>query len=310
MNQMVNLPIDNKYQKCIDTSKRIRWEIDTDVIRGRSFDGNEKFLPDGLSMCADASFLSDKERLLISQIQGRTYANMFGLVERFINLKILELSQDHVHTDQTAHKALMGFSDEEIKHQKLFKRVDLLCAEVMPDGYSFDWVPNDIADVVLSKSSWAVLALTLHIELFTQAHYRESIDNDKNVSELFRDVFKYHWIEESQHAIIDELEFRRIHEQLSLDELDTGVDEFIELVCAVDGILNGQAQADAEYFAKVTDRDIPDSEQEEVCQLFLRAYRWQYILSGAQHPHFQKVLGEMLTVNHGNKIASALATLI
>ena len=38
-----------RYAKCIEVSKRIRWDIDRDVIRGRSFDFAKKFLPDGLS---------------------------------------------------------------------------------------------------------------------------------------------------------------------------------------------------------------------------------------------------------------------
>jgi hypothetical protein len=42
-----------------------------------------RFSPDGLSKSI-ASFLDADEQRLLSQIQGRTYANMFGLVERFI----------------------------------------------------------------------------------------------------------------------------------------------------------------------------------------------------------------------------------
>ena len=36
-----------------------------------------------------------------------------------------------------------------------------------------------------------------------------------NLSELWRDVFLFHWKEDSQHAIMDELEWRREHERLS-----------------------------------------------------------------------------------------------
>ena len=79
----------NRYAKCIEVSKRIRWEIDRDVIRGRSFDVSKKFLPDGLSQIGKLGFLSAGEKLLVSQIQGRTYANMFGLCERFIGAKML-----------------------------------------------------------------------------------------------------------------------------------------------------------------------------------------------------------------------------
>ena len=61
---------------------------------------------------------------MLSQIQGRTYANMFGLVERFINCKVLELSQHHCTGDQVALEALIRFSDEELKHQELFRRIE------------------------------------------------------------------------------------------------------------------------------------------------------------------------------------------
>ena len=194
-----------RYARCIASSKRVRWDIETDVIRGRRFDRANKFLPDGLTLVNRLDFLSPDERVYFSQVQGRTYANMFGLVERFICAKVLELSHDHSLGDQVALEALVRFGDEELKHQALFRRVEALSAEVMPPGYSFNWAPDEVATAVLSKSNWAVLALTLHIELFTQSHYRESIREDAGLSELYKDVFFFHWKEECQHAIMDEL---------------------------------------------------------------------------------------------------------
>ena len=211
---------------------------------------------------------------------------MFGLVERFISAKVLELSRDHWLGDQIALEALVRFGDEELKHQALFRRVEALTSEVMPPGYSFAWNPNDVAAAVLSKSSWAVLALTLHIELFTQAHYRESIREDADLSELDKDVFLFHWKEECQHAIMDELEWRRLDAGTSAEARDAAVDELIELVGAVDAIVQAQAAADGRLFA----RDLrPAAERVRggmVQQTMLEAYRFQYILSGARHPHF------------------------
>src|SRR5688572_32495181 len=155
---------------------------------------------------------------------------MFGLVERYINAKILELSSDYWFGDQTALEALVRFSDEELKHQELFRRIEKLAAERMPSGYRFAPQPDQVARVVLGKSTWAVLALTLDIELFTQMHYRQSIDPDAELSELFKDVFLYHWREESQHAILDELEWVRHDAELTAEQRDRAVDEFIELV--------------------------------------------------------------------------------
>jgi hypothetical protein len=238
----------NLYSQCIEASKRIRWDIDEDVIRGAQFDFSKKFLPDGLSKVHQLDFLSEDEQRLISQIQGRTYANMFDLVERFINAKILEVSRDHWLRDQTALEALVRFSEEELKHQELFRRIDRLIADGMQPGYRFVPQPNDVTSVVLGKSTWAVLALTCHIELFTLAHYKHSIEPNDHASALYKDVFLYHWKEESQHAILDELEWRREDEKLTAEQRDHAVDDLIELVGAVDQILQAQAEADTQYF--------------------------------------------------------------
>ena len=112
-----------RYAKAVEVSKRIRWDIDRDVIKGREFDFTKKFLPDGLSKVDRLDFLSANEQRLLSQIQGRTYANIFGLVERFIAAKVLEVSHDHWLGDQNALEALVRFGDEEIKHQELFRRI-------------------------------------------------------------------------------------------------------------------------------------------------------------------------------------------
>ena len=101
-----------RYAKCVEVSKRIRWDIDRDVIRGRKFDFTKNFLPSGLSKIEQLSFLSVPERRMVSQIQGRTYANIFGLVERYIGAKVLEISREHWLGDQTALEALVRFTDE------------------------------------------------------------------------------------------------------------------------------------------------------------------------------------------------------
>ena len=298
-----------RYARCIQTSKRVRWDIDKDVIRGRIFDTAHKFLPDGLCLADAFTTLSADEKRYVSQIQGRTYANIFGLVERFINAKVLELSEDHWFGDQVALEALVRFSDEELKHQALFRLVDAMVGDVLPGGYRFDVDQNAVAHAVLGKSTWAVLALTLDIELFTQLHYRQSIDSDPQLSELFKDVFLFHWKEESQHAILDELEWVRHDARLTAEQRDSAVGEFIELVAAVDGILRAQAKADAGYFATTCGRAVHEAEARAIEAAFLKAYRWQYIHSGAQHQHFGKVLSSLITEEQGQRIQSALATL-
>jgi hypothetical protein len=295
------------YAKCVEVSKRVRWDIDRDVIRGRRFDFDRKFLPDGISKVGSLEFLTPGERRLMSQVQGRTYANMFGLVERFIGAKISEVTRDHWLGDQTAFEALVRFTDEELKHQELFRRIEALAAEGMPAGYVFLPQLNDVAAAVLGKCTWAVLGLTCCIELFTQAHYLESIAPDEAMSDLYKDVFLYHWREESQHAILDELEWMREDARLDAAARDRAVDDLIALVAAIDGLLRIQAQADTAYFMRVVERGLSDDEIRRVGEGVLAAYRWQYIVSGTENPRFREVLGRMIDADQAARIGAALA---
>ena len=300
----------SRYAKCVEVSKRIRWDIDRDVIRGRRFDFTKKFLPDGLSKVEQLPFLTAAEKRLFSQVQGRTYANIFGLVERYIGAKMLEISRGHWLGDQVALEALVRFTDEELKHQELFRRMETMIAPGMPPGYRFLPQPNDVARAVLAASTWAVLALTCDIELFTQVHYRSSIDPDTQLDPLWKDVFLFHWREESQHAILDEMEWLREDEHIDAMQRDKAVDDLIGLVGAVDGIVQMQAKADAEYFVQVAGRAFDDAQVQAIHATMLGAYRWQYVVSGVQDPRYLGVLGSMINAAQGARINAALAPIV
>jgi hypothetical protein len=308
--QLNNFHIDKaRYAKCIEVSKRVRWDIDNDVIRGRKFDFSQKFLPDGISKVDQLEFLDDDEKRLLSQIQGRTYANMFGFVERFITAKVLEMTRDHWLGDQTALEALIRFSDEELKHQELFRRIEAMMADGMPEGYKFLPDPDEVAAAVLKNSTWAVLALILEIELFTQEHYKQSIEPEKNLSDLYKDIFLFHWKEETTHAMMDEMEWPREDNKLSANERDRAIDELIAIVADVDSILQNQSTADVDYFLRVSNRSFTDDELQRIKDGVLGAYRWQYIFSGVEHPRFQKLYNDLTTEEQRQRVSKTLATL-
>jgi len=300
----------SQYQRCIKNSERVNWDIDKDVIRNRTLDAKHKFLPDSLSLVHQLSFLNQQDQRFISQIQGRTYTHIFALAERFVSAKVLELSLDHSLGDQTALQALTRFNMEELKHQELFRRIGSMADEVLPAGYVETASPNDVAMEILQKSTWGVLALTCHIEIFTQVHYKQSIDSDTTLSPLYKDVFKFHWLEESQHATLDELEWQRIHATCSEDEVAQGVDDLIDLVVALDGILQSQAHADTHYFLENCEASLEQEEKDTINNTILRAYRWQYIVSGVQVERFQSALAGKLSTVQMEKVLSALQPLI
>ena len=53
-------------------------------------------------------------------------------------------------------------------------------------------------------------------------------------------------------------------------------------------------------------RVIGEAEAAAIGAAFLKAYRWQYIHSGAGHPQFGKVLGSLITEKQGRRIQAAL----
>ena len=87
------------------------------------------------------------------------------------------------------------------------------------------------------------------------------------------------------------------------------VDELIQLVGAIDTIVQAQTAADGEYFARTCGRDLSVSRIDMVKQTLLEAYRFQYILSGARHPLFASTLASLTTDAQLVRIHEALSGL-
>ena len=75
----------------------------------------------------------------------------------------------------------------------------------------------------------------------------------------------------SQHAILDELEWIREDAKLAPVERDQAVTDLIELVGAVDGILQVQADADAALFMRVCGRTLAATEATQLKEGLLKA---------------------------------------
>ena len=216
---------------------------------------------------------------------------MFGLVERFIGAKMLELSRDHWLGDQVALEALVRFDRRgaeapgAVPPPRGDGRRGHAC-RLRVHAASPTTSPRRCSASAPGPCS----ALTCHIELFTQAHYRSSIEPDADLSELWKDVFLFHWKEESQHAILDELEWRREHARCDAARARPGVDDLIELVGAVDGIVQMQAQADADYFFAAAGRRVLGAEQAAVHDVLRRPIAGSTSSRGAQEPRFVEVL--------------------
>jgi len=67
---------------------------------------------------------------------------------------------------------------------------------------------------------------------------------------------------------------------------------------------------DSAYFLRLCDRNFRDDEQHAIKDLLVKAYRWQYIVSGVQHRHFGRLLTEFTTTAQMQRIQNALAPIM
>ena len=111
---------------------------------------------------------------------------------------------------------------------------------------------EEVAKVVRSKSKLAVMVLTAIIEWFTQLHYIEHMRDDSDLDGLFRDLLRFHWMEEAQHAKLDTLLIGEVAEHLTLEDREKAIDEVLELGGAIDGLLAQQIELNIEALENVT----------------------------------------------------------
>ena len=180
----------------------------------------------------------------------------------------------------------------------------------MPAGYRFLPQPNDVAQAVLAASTWAVLALICDIELFSQAHYRSSIEPRRRSTRCGRTCSCSTGRRSRSTRSSTRWSGCAKTERLDAAQRDQAVDDLIGLVGAVDGIVQMQAKADAEYFVQVAGRAFDDAQAQAIHATMLAAYRWQYIVSGVQDPRFLEVLGSMINAEQGARINAALAPIV
>jgi hypothetical protein len=280
------------YGDVLANSKKVAWKED-DVLAGRSFDLAKRFLPNRLSGVDEIESLNADEKRMLNQIMGNAYCHLFAFVEEFIVPAVLEEAAHDPYGDEVRQRSLLRFSEEELKHQELFRRSIELFNEQF--GMTPQLIPGReaVAAVVRSKSKLAVVLLTAIIEWFTQVHYTEHVLDAGDLDGLFRDLLKYHWLDEAQHAKLDTLLISEMVEDLPMAEREAAIDEVLELGGAIDGLLQQQIGLNIDALAAATGRRFSEAEREEIAAKTLHAWRWTFLVSGLEHPKVVQLVSEI-----------------
>jgi P-aminobenzoate N-oxygenase AurF len=297
------------FAKCLENAYKVNWKID-DVVGGKRFDAARRWLPETLSGASGLASLDAELRRRLTHVEMAAYAHLFGYVEEFIAPKVAGLAKGYAIDQRVAFDALTNFAAEEVKHMNLFRRVRDEINETMGFDLALLGGQAETARFVLSKSTGAVLLLTACIEWFTQRHYVDAFQDDGPLDPLTKEIFRAHWLEESQHARMDHIETVRAFAAMTDEERERAVEELIELVAAVDGLLQTQTDCDVANLETYLARALEPAEREQVRDEVLRAKRWTFIESGVTHPRFQELLVEVTTPAQRERIGAALQGLL
>lgn len=295
------------YEDVLANSKKVAWTEDQ-VLNDRRFDMSKRFLPNNLSGVDGITSLNEDEKRSLNQIMGNAYLHLFAFVEEFIVPTVAEASMDKPYGDEVRQRSLIRFSEEELKHQELFRRTIALFNQ--QSGITPELIAGreEVAAVVRSKSKLAALLLIDVIEWFVQVHYTEHVLDKVDLDGLFRDILKYHWLDEAQHAKIDTMLIQEVVESMTLAEREAAVDELLELGGAVDGLLQKQIGMNIDALEVATGRVFSQEERNEIAAETLRAWRYTFLVSGLEHPNVVKLLEE-ITVEGPDKVRAVVQAL-
>jgi hypothetical protein len=284
------LELNYDYDTCVRNSEKVAWTLDDVFPPDTKLDFNRPFLPAALAGDRAISELSTRERLLLNQITGHAYINLFAFLEECIIVTAVRHAEAEMHGNHSAMRALLRFADEEIKHQDLFHRY----MHAFADGFASPCKVIDnaveVAGLILSKTPIAILMITLHFEIMTQAHYTESVRPENDLDPLFASLLEHHWLEEAQHARIDALELDKFASLATPALLQLAFEQYISLTDVVSALLEAQARLDVESLERAASKTYAEPLREKIADRQYHAYRNTFLVSGMENKQFVDIV--------------------
>jgi hypothetical protein len=270
-------------------AQKARWSLD-DVLAGvHTLDFSRPFLPDALVHTDALDFLDEGARLRANQIRAHSYVRTFALVERFILPFVMMHAGESMHGATDRLLALMQFGEEEAKHIALFERFS--------EAFEFGFGANceivgpeqEIAWSVLAEDPLGVALAVLHIEWMTQDHYLRSVRNAEEIDPEFKNLLRFHWVEEAQHARLDTLLIEAGVAARSEAERRAALDAYVNIVEGLATVLGQQVDLDIEAFVRAGG-SLRDHERDAWRRQQTGAYREAFLHAGIVHPRFRAVV--------------------
>jgi hypothetical protein len=277
-----------KYKNAIEDAEKINWRINDILPNETILDFSAPFLPESLTRESQLNFLSTNEKKTLNLIRGTSYLNLFAFVEEYISSLTTYIAANSVGDDKYRLRALLKFSEEEVKHQTLFLNFVAMFKDQFESDCTFLNNAEDVANIILSHSELSVLILTYHLELITQKHYVDSVKSDVECSKLFKDILHKHWLEESQHAKLDLYEIKRISSDIASKEFLLSLKEYFLILESFCSVMKVQVEMNLSSLENCLNKEFSKQEKELFIHDQLFSYIHNFILLGLENKTFRQ----------------------
>lgn len=279
------------FNSVLATSLKVAWHLDDVLPPDQDLDFSRNFLPESLARTATLNNLSADQQRALNQINAHQYLRMFAIVEEFIIPAVLDHSLTMLRGKPDGLHAMLNFAGEEAKHLHMFDRFERAFVRQFPVECEMIGPSETIGAEVLRHRSLAVGLTVLMFEWMSQVHYVDSIKDNGNIDPLFKSMLRHHWIEEAQHAKLDTLMIDSIRSGLDAGEVESSIDDFLEIVAFFDDGLNAQAGLNLDALERLGGGALKDRVSIQAQQH--QAARWAYLGSGLTHRTFVATLEEL-----------------
>jgi hypothetical protein len=277
------------YASILRDAQKARWSLDDVSACLHQIDFARRFLPDTLVHVDALDFLDDDGRRHLNQIRAHSYVRTFALVERFILPFVMMHAADSMHGSSEQLLALMQFGEEEAKHIALFERF----SEAFEFGFGSACrtigPPQEIAESVLAEDPLSVALAVLHIEWMTQDHYLRSVRNAEDIDPEYKNLLRFHWVEEAQHARLDTLLIDSAVKECSSGRRRLALDGYVRIVESLATALRDQVELDMEGFVSAGG-SLTDAQRDRWRTSQATAYQEAFLRAGIVHPRFRAVV--------------------
>jgi hypothetical protein len=279
------------YASVVATSERVAWTVDG-VFRERRFDPSTTIVPSSWVGTASLGFLDEQAQRTLAHCRAFSYVHLLGNFEDFVPLHLTGVVGATPADGLAQRRALLRFAEEELKHQQLFRRAELVLEESCGHrfGRYFDEGGTRVGDLTSAMLDYSPLArflIVLALEWGTQRHYVESVrERTEGAGDpLYADVLEAHWLEEAQHTKCGTLEIGRGRPE----EAERAFADLAAIARHVDTVFAGQADAEVETLEHVTGRAFRDAERAVLRATLHRSLSTILAGVGLGHPRFTAV---------------------